>query len=69
MQMFVSCVQPVAVINATFCMTYSLLMQNCVEPSRPQQWGPDLPFFWASQSLDGWLSLLLTKAGDVETNQ
>ena len=19
---------------------------NCVEPSRPQQWGTDLPFFW-----------------------
>ena len=24
--MFVSCVHPVAVLNATFCMTYSLLM-------------------------------------------
>ena len=34
---------------------------NCVKPSRPQQLGLDLPFFWASQ-------LLLTKAGDVETN-
>ena len=28
---------------------------NCVETSRPQQWGPDLP-------------PLLTKEGDVETN-
>ena len=35
---------------------------NCVELSRPQRWGPDLPFFF------GWLALLLTKAGDVETN-
>ena len=27
MQMFVSCVNPVAVLNAAFCMTCSLLMQ------------------------------------------
>ena len=26
MQMFVSCVYPVTVLNAAFCMTYSLLM-------------------------------------------
>ena len=43
---------------------------NCVEPPRPQQWGPDLPFFWASRPCGpaGWLAQLLTKAGDVETN-
>ena len=43
---------------------------NCVEISRPQQWGPDLPFFWASRPCGppGWLALLLIKAGDVETN-
>ena len=43
---------------------------NCVEPPRPQQWGPDLPFFWACRPCGpaGWLALLLTKAGDVETN-
>ena len=40
---------------------------NCVKPPRPQQWGPDLPFFWACGPA-GWLALLLTKAGDVETN-
>ena len=30
---------------------------NCVEPSRPQQWGPDLPFFGHAghaDPLDGW---------------
>ena len=48
------------------------LVTNCcakwVEPSRPQKWGPDLPFFWASRPCGpaGWLALLLT--GDVETN-
>ena len=44
---------------------------NCVEPSCPQQWGPDLQFFWACRPCGpaGWLALLLTKAGDVETNQ
>ena len=38
---------------------------NCVEPSRPQQWGPDLLFLGKAghaDQLDG------TKAGDVETN-
>ena len=39
---------------------------NCVEPSRPQQWWPDIPFL-ASRPC-GWLALLLTKVGDVETN-
>ena len=38
---------------------------NCVEPPRPQQWGPDLPFFGHAGHAD---PLLLTKAGDVETN-
>ena len=43
---------------------------NCVEPPPSQQWGPDLPFFWACRPCGpaGWLALLLTKAGDVETN-
>ena len=30
---------------------------NCVEPPRPQQWGPDLPFFGQAghaDPLDGW---------------
>ena len=40
---------------------------NCVEPPRPQQRGPDFPFFFACGPA-GWLALLLTKAGDVETN-
>ena len=86
--MFVSCVHPVAVLIAEFCMTCSLLMlvqdargdhieekktqptsggavtadsiccANCVEPSRPQQCGPDLPFFGHAghaEPLDGWL--------------
>ena len=43
---------------------------NCVEPSRPNQWGPDLPFWRASRPCGpaGWLALHLTKAGDVETD-
>ena len=36
---------------------------NCVEPSRPHQWWPDLPFLGMPA-----MALLLTKAGDVETN-
>ena len=42
---------------------------NCVEPPRPQQWGPALPF-WACRPCGpaGRLALLLTKAGDAETN-
>ena len=27
---------------------------NCVEPPRPQHWGPDLPFFGHADTLDGW---------------
>ena len=43
---------------------------NCVKPLRPQQCGPDLPFFWACRPCGpaGWLALLLTKVSDVETN-
>ena len=42
---------------------------NCVEHSRPQQWGPDLPFLASRPcGLVGWLALPLIKAGDVETN-
>ena len=26
---------------------------NCIEPPRPQQWGPDLPFFGHADPLDG----------------
>ena len=33
--MFVSCVHPVAVLNAAFCMTYSLLM--LVDDARDNQ--------------------------------
>ena len=42
---------------------------NCVEPPRPQQWHR-FTVFWACRSCGpaGWLALLLTKAGDVETN-
>ena len=38
---------------------------NCVEPSRPR-----FTVFWACRPCGpaGWLALLLTKAGDVETN-
>ena len=38
---------------------------NCVEPPRPQ-----FTVFWACRPCGpaGWLALLLTKAGDVETN-
>ena len=41
-----------------------------VDPSRPQQWSPDIPFFLVSLSCGsaGWLALHLIKAGDVETN-
>ena len=43
---------------------------NCVETTHPHQWGPDLPFFLDSRTCGpaGWLALLLTKAGDVDTN-
>ena len=39
---------------------------NCVELSRPQQWGLDIPFLVSRPC--GWLALLLTKVGDVEMN-
>ena len=39
---------------------------NCVESSRSQQWGPDIPFLASRPCV--WLALLLTKVGDVETN-
>ena len=42
---------------------------NCVETSRPQQWVPELPFLdKPAMQPDGWLALLLIKAGNVETN-
>ena len=42
---------------------------NCVETSRPQQWGR-FTVLWASRPCEpvGWLTLLLIKSGDVETN-
>ena len=42
---------------------------NCVEPPRPQQWGP-IYRFWACRPCGPAerLALLLTKVGDVETN-
>ena len=48
---------------------FKLLCKLC-RTSPPPQWGPDLPFFWACRPCGpaGWLALLLTKAGDVETN-
>ena len=95
--MGVFCVHPVAVLNAAFCMTCSLLM--LVEDARDDHMGgykqhrlqavelsqtavqivsnPPAPSngcpiyrFWASQPCGpaGWLALLITKAGDVETN-
>ena len=43
---------------------------NCVKPPRPQQWGARFTVFWACRPCGpaGWLALLLTKEGDVETN-
>ena len=29
---------------------------NCVEPPRPQQWGPDLPFFGMSAMRTSWMA-------------
>ena len=45
-------------------------VQIVSEPSRPQQWGARFTVFWACRPCGpaGWLALLLTKAGDVETN-
>ena len=42
---------------------------NCGEPPRPSN-GGSIYRFWACQPCGpaGWLALLLTKAGDVETN-
>ena len=37
---------------------------NSVEPPRPQQWGPDLPFFWACRPCGP----AAHKTCDVETN-
>ena len=51
------------------CSGHKLLCKLC-RTFPPQQWGPDLPFLRASRPCGpaGWLALLLTKAGDVETN-
>ena len=45
--------------------TNSSCCANCVEPPRPQQWGPDLPFFWASRPCGpaGWLCQMDGEAG------
>ena len=42
---------------------------NCVDHSRPLEWGPDYCFL-ASRPCGpaGWLAMLLIKADDVETN-
>ena len=43
---------------------------NCVETSRPQQWGPDLPCFGQAAMRTRWMAgTALIKANDVETNQ
>ena len=43
---------------------------NCVEPPPPPAMGARFTVFWACRPCGpaGWLALLLTKAGDVETN-
>ena len=42
---------------------------NYVKTSRPQQWGPNLPYLGKPAMRNaGWLALLLIKPGDVETN-
>ena len=66
MQMFVSCVHPVAVLNAAFCMTCSLLMQG----ASIRGGGGRFTVFWESWPCGpaGWLALLLIKPVDVETN-
>ena len=46
--------------------TDSSCCANCVEPSRPRN-GCPIYRFWACGPA-GWLALLLTKVGDVETN-
>ena len=52
----------ITAVLANFCANY-------VETSRPEQWRHDLPFLESRPcGPDGWLALLLIKAGDVETN-
>ena len=42
---------------------------NCaVEPSRPQQWGPDLPCFGKPPMRTRWMAGAAPHSGDVETN-
>ena len=42
---------------------------NCVEPPRPQQWGPGLPFWGMPAMRTRWMAgAAAHKAGDVETN-
>ena len=43
---------------------------NCVDPTRPQHWGPDLPFFLGMPAMrTRWMaSATAHKSGDVETN-
>ena len=50
-------------------MTQPTSGSNCVEDSRPQRWLPDIRFFGKSAMRTRWVvALLLTKAGDIETN-
>ena len=48
---------------------HSSCCANCVKPPRPSSGGPIYRFFGAYRPCGpaGWLALLLTKAGDVET--
>ena len=83
---FVSCVHPVAVLNAAFCMTCRLLMlvehargdhmeEAYSSSKKTRGWNAtDIctncvysTLRWPSLSA-AWLALLLTKAGDVESN-
>ena len=41
---------------------------NCIEPSLPQKWGPNLPFWGQAGHADLLYGWRLTKADDVETN-
>ena len=43
--MFVSCMHPVAVLNAAFCMTCSLKMTCCCLPTPLCLFGVVLPYF------------------------
>ena len=49
--MFVSCVHPVAVLNAAFCMTCSLVM--LVEEARGDKYGRDILQSWSHKCLVG----------------